>query len=59
MKTIEDIITALKDRNITTVAENIGIHRQTLYDISARKRPSINFSTYKKLVDYLFPEEKN
>jgi len=58
MKTIEDIKEAMKDRNATVVAEKIGIHRQTIYDIMSGKRNSVNFATYQKLVDYLFPDQE-
>jgi DNA-binding phage protein len=54
--TIEQIIEALKDRNITVVAQNTGINRMTIYNI-INKKSGLNFKTYLTLVNYLFGDK--
>ncbi len=51
---IEDIREALKDRIISTVAENTGVHRETLYNLTKNRQKSMNLDTYLILVKYLF-----
>lgn len=49
---LEEIKSKLKDRNIKSVAEAIGVHYNTLYKIiNGLNEP--NHSTYSKLVEYL------
>tara|TARA_R110002126_G_scaffold243483_1_gene386605 strand:- start:128 stop:301 length:174 start_codon:yes stop_codon:yes gene_type:complete len=52
MLTLEEVQEGLKDRNITTVAEIIGVHRNTLYALM-HDRKSPNYATVKALSDYL------
>jgi aromatic ring-cleaving dioxygenase len=52
--TIEEIREALGDRNIRMVAQRIGVHEQTLYNIRWGNQEGMNTSTYAKLVPYLF-----
>jgi DNA-binding phage protein len=54
--TIEQIIEALKDRNITVVAQNTGINRMTIYNV-INKKSGLNFKTYITLVNYLFGDK--
>jgi len=51
--TLEEIKARLADSNIRAVAKKIGIHEQTLYGFMKSKGKSINFDTYRKLVEYL------
>lgn len=52
--TIEEIREALGDRNIRMVAQRIGVHEQTLYNIRWGNQDGMHSSTYEKLVPYLF-----
>lgn len=53
--TIDQIRAAMKDRNQSEVARRTKIHPMTINKIM-NGQDSMNFSTYKKLVDYLFPD---
>lgn len=55
--TIEQIREAMKDRNQAEVARRTGIHPMTINKIM-NGQDSMNFSTYQKLVEYLFGGEK-
>lgn len=49
---LNEIIEKLKDRNLRVVAENLGIHYNTLYKIAnGENKPS--YSTLTKLQEYL------
>lgn len=50
--TLEQIIAKLKDRNLKTVSEKIGIHYNTLYKI-VNGKSSPNYTTLIKLQNYL------
>lgn len=49
---IDEIREKLKDRNLMVVAENIGIHYNTIYRI-VNKLGTPNYKTLKLLSDYL------
>ena len=52
MLTLEEVREGLKDRNVTTVAHIVGMHRNTVYAVvSNKKMPS--YATVKALSDYL------
>lgn len=52
MLTIEQMRARLADRNLKTVADNIGVHEQTIYRIvNGTTKPS--YETLAKLSDYL------
>ncbi len=55
MYTVEQIREIMRDRNQAEVARRTGIHPMTITKIM-NGQDSMNLSTYKKLVDYLFPE---
>jgi len=50
---LEEVKAALADRNIRMVAQRIGVHEQTLYNIAWGKS-GMSRQTYAKLVPYLF-----
>lgn len=52
MMTLEQIRTALADRNIQAVAKATGIHRETIYKL-AKDQGQPLYITAKKLSDYL------
>lgn len=56
MITLDDIRDKLKDRNLSAVAQIVGIDKMTLYRVT-NGNMSINYRTYEKLVNYLYPEE--
>jgi transcriptional regulator with XRE-family HTH domain len=51
--TLEQIRTALDDRNVEKVAERTGIHRNTISAIRAGTNQNPTYSTIKALSDYL------
>ena len=51
--TLEEIKARLSESNIRAVAKRIGVHEQTLYSFMSSKSRSVNFETYRKLVEYL------
>lgn len=55
MMTLEEVIEALKDRNIRSVSRNSGIPYATIYRLS--KGENVTYQTVKDLSDYL--EGKN
>lgn len=57
MYTVEQIREAMRDRNQTEVARRTGIHPMTINKIM-NGQDSMNLSTYKKLVDYLFQNKE-
>jgi hypothetical protein len=50
---LEEVKQALEDRNIRLVAQRVGVHEQTLYNIAWGKS-GMSRQTYEKLVPYLF-----
>ena len=50
---LEQIRTALDDRNLERVSENTGIHRNTLAAIRAGTNTNPTYATLKALSDYL------
>lgn len=57
MYTVEQIREAMRDRNQAEVARRTGIHPMTITKIM-NGQDSMNLSTYKKLVEYLFLDSK-
>jgi transcriptional regulator with XRE-family HTH domain len=53
MFTLEQIRTLLDDRNVEKVAENTGIHRNTISAIRAGTNTNPTYNTLKSLSDYL------
>ena len=53
MFTLEQIKTLLDDRNVEKVAENTGIHRNTISAIRAGTNTNPTYATLKALSDYL------
>ena len=53
MFTLEQIRTLLDDRNVEKVAENTGIHRNTISAIRAGTNTNPTYTTLKVLSDYL------
>lgn len=53
---LEQIRTALDDRNLEKVSENTGIHRNTLAAIRAGTNTNPTYATLKVLSDYLCGE---
>ena len=53
MFTLEQIKTLLDDRNVEKVAENTGIHRNTISAIRAGTNTNPTYATLKILSDYL------
>jgi transcriptional regulator with XRE-family HTH domain len=53
MFTLEQIRTLLDDRNVEKVAENTGIHRNTISAIRAGRHTNPTYTTVKTLSDYL------
>jgi len=51
--TLEQIKTLLDDRNVEKVAENTGIHRNTISAIRAGTNTNPTYATLKILSDYL------
>jgi DNA-binding Xre family transcriptional regulator len=58
MMILEDILSALKDRNIKAVAAQIDVSYHTLWRLSAGKHKAVSYDVVKKLSDYL-TEKKN
>ena len=50
--TIEEVKYKLRDRNVKFVAEQIGVHYNTLYKL-IKGYSGVNHTTYLKLVKYL------
>ena len=57
MYTVEQIRAAMRDRNQAEVARRTGIHPMTITKIM-NGQDSMNLSTYKKLIDYLFQDKE-
>lgn len=57
MYTVEQIRAAMRDRNQAEVARRTGIHPMTITKIM-NGQDSMNLSTYKKLIDYLFQNKE-
>lgn len=53
MKSLQEIIEKMKDRNISKVAGAIGMHRQQLYLIVSGKNKNPKLMTIKRISDYL------
>lgn len=53
---LEQINERLKDRKVSVIAEKTGLSRQEIYSVMQGR--NISFSTYEKLVHYLFPDER-
>jgi transcriptional regulator with XRE-family HTH domain len=53
MLTLEQIRTALDDRNVEKVAERTGIHRNTIGAIRNGANANPTYATMKALSDYL------
>jgi transcriptional regulator with XRE-family HTH domain len=53
MLTLEEIKTALQDRNLRAVSENTGVYYQTLVEIANGKNTNPSYKTLKALSDYL------
>ncbi len=52
MMTLDQILRSLDDRNLTVVADRVGLSKMTLYRITSGKmKPS--YDTLQKLSDYL------
>jgi len=54
--TLDDIKLALKDRRIPMVAQAIGVHHQTIYNIMNKPNYDPQHSTVEKLREYLTPK---
>jgi predicted DNA-binding protein YlxM (UPF0122 family) len=54
---LKEIREKLKDRKISIVCERLSLSRQAVYNIM--NGANVSFSTYQKLVNYLFLEEKD
>jgi transcriptional regulator with XRE-family HTH domain len=52
---VEKISEALKDRNLSRVADATGLHRNTLSRIKSGKSKWLSAGTLKILTDYLAP----
>lgn len=55
-RTIEEIRKKMEDRNLTKIAAAVGLEPNTVYNVANGKAKSMSFTTYQKLVDYLFQE---
>ena len=53
--TEQEIREAMKDKNQAEVSRRIGIHQMTISAIMTGKT-KMSFTTYRKLVEYLFPD---
>jgi len=53
MKSLEEIVEKMKDRNVSKVAKAIGMHRQQLYRITTGKNKNPRLLTIEKLSKYL------
>lgn len=53
MLNLDQMRDALEDRNVEKVAENTGIHRNTISAIRAGTNTNPTYSTMKVLSDYL------
>jgi len=54
--TLDEIREALKDRRVPMVAQAIGVHHQTIYNILNKPDYDPQHSTVEKLRDYLSPK---
>lgn len=55
--TLQEIIDALKDRNLSVVAERVGVHHNTLVAIKNGQVKSPNPRTLAALAAYLRPAQ--
>lgn len=53
MLTLEQIRTALMDRNLSNVARNIGMHYNVVYRAATDRTRNPSYDTVKALSDYL------
>jgi len=51
--TLEQIRKALRDRNLKAVADETGLHYNTVRELRNNPIYNPNYDTYKKMVDYL------
>jgi len=51
--TLDEVRTILRPMNLQAIYKDIGVHQQTLYNFMASKNKSVNFDTYRKIVEYL------
>lgn len=58
MKTLEQIVTLLADRNVSLVAERTGLSRQTVAQIKNGEATNPNYETLKTLSDYFEGQEE-
>lgn len=53
MLTLEQIRTALRDRNLSEVSRKIGIHYNVVYRAATNRTQNPSYETVKALSDYL------
>ena len=53
MLTLEEIKTALQDRNLRAVSENTGVYYQVVVELANGKNTNPSYKTLKALSDYL------
>ena len=51
--TLEEIRTALKDRNLSYVAKKIGMNRQQLWSIASGRNNNPTLKTLRRITKYL------
>jgi hypothetical protein len=54
---MDEIRKALSDRVLSIVAQNTGIHKETLYNITNKRQEGISFRVYNILINYLFGDK--
>lgn len=57
LPTIDALRSAIKDRRLSTLADQAGINRQTLYNFSCGATKTLDAENYRKLVNFLQGEE--
>lgn len=53
MLTLEEVVKALKDRNLKAVSDNCGVNHATLCRLVRCPSQDVTYGTVKKLSDYL------